>query len=76
MGDFFLVHDETGKRYFRRLIYVNIIFYILAAIVYIVATVDVVILLSIAFSASIVSVVYAIYFIQKNPPMEYSEELN
>lgn len=75
MGDVFLQYNETGRRYFRRLIYVNILFYILVAIIFVITTVNIVILLLIVFSASIVSIVYAVYFIHKNPPMEYSDEL-
>lgn len=75
MGDFFLQYDETGKRYFRRLIYINILFYVLVAFIFIITAVDIVILLFIAFSASIISIVYAISFIHKNPPMQYSDGL-
>lgn len=75
MGDFLILDDETGRRYFRRLIYINILLYVLVAIIFVVSTVDVVITLLVASGVSIASLVYAIYFIHKNPPMEYVEEL-
>ena len=75
MGDFFLMHDETGKRYFRRLIYINILFYVLVVIIFIVTTVNIVILLSLAFIGSVISLFYVAYFIYRNPPKDYSEEL-
>ena len=75
MGDFFIQYDDSGRRYFRRLIYANILLYVLMVIVFVVSSVDIVILLLTACSVSIISIVNAIYFIHRNPPKEYSEDL-
>ena len=68
MGDFLLVHDESGKKYFRRIIYVNILFYAAMGFLFILYIIDLLILIMGAIVAALVSLAYAIYFILKNPP--------
>ena len=68
MGNFFLVHVESGKKFFRRIIYVNILFY--AAMGALFMLIDLLILVLGAFAAALASFAYAIYFILRNPPAE------
>jgi hypothetical protein len=70
MGDFLLVHDESGKKYFRRIIYVNILFYAAMGALFILYIIDLLILVLGAIGAALASFAYAIYFILKNPPEE------
>ena len=70
MGDFLLVHDESGKKYFRRIIYVNILFYAAMGFLFILYIIDLLILIMGAIVAALASFAYATYFILKNPPAE------
>ena len=74
MGDYFLTYGE-GESYFRRLIYVNILLYVVMAIAFIVFMVDIVVLALIAIIAGVASVAYALFFVARNPPSEVSEEV-
>lgn len=76
MGDFLLVHDESGKRYFRRIIYVNILFYAAMGFLFILYIIDLLILVLGAVVAALASLVYAVYFILKNPPAEIDKNWN
>jgi hypothetical protein len=73
MGDYFLTYGE-GESYLKRVIYVNILLYVVMAIAFIVYMVDIVILVLIAIIAGVVSVAYALFFLARNPPSEYDEE--
>ncbi len=77
MGDFFLTYGE-GESYFRRLVYANIILYVVMAIVivsaFILFMVDIIILILIALIAGIASLACSLLFISRNPPAEYDEE--
>lgn len=74
MGDFFLTYDETGRTYFRRLIYANVLLYIVFAFIFAIYMVDITILILAAVSVASTSFAYALYFISKNPPIEPEEE--
>ena len=76
MGDFFLTYDESGKAYLRRLFYFNVLLYPVMGLVAVVYMVDILVVI---FSASLLacgSLIYAVYFILRNPPMEYGEDLS
>jgi len=70
MGDFFLIHNDEGKAYLRRLFYVNILLYAVMAFLAIINMVDLIILILSAAILAIASLIYALYFILKNPPIE------
>jgi hypothetical protein len=74
LGDYLLTYGE-GESYFKRLIYVNILLYVVMAIAFIVYMVDIVILALIAIVTVVVSLAYALFFLKRNPPSEVSEEL-
>ncbi|MFW9886869.1 MAG: hypothetical protein ACFFER_01725 [Candidatus Thorarchaeota archaeon] len=68
MGDVFLTYDDKGRGYFRRLVYVNIAFYIMMGLAAVFLVVDITILvLAILLSAG-ASILYAFHFIRRNPP--------
>jgi hypothetical protein len=73
MGDLFLTYDDTGREYCRRLIFCNILFYIMMAFAVVFYMVDIIIILLAAVSVAVASLVYALYFIQKNPPTRPEE---
>ncbi|MGY5872894.1 MAG: hypothetical protein RTV72_11655 [Candidatus Thorarchaeota archaeon] len=75
MGDFFLTYNEEGQAYFRRLIYLNILLYILMGIIFIVNLLDLITLVIIISTIAVASVIYALYFLYRNPPSEYDSEL-
>ena len=70
MGNFFLVHVESGKKFFGRIIYVNILFYAAMGALFMLYIIDLLILVLGAFAAALASFAYAIYFILRNPPAE------
>ena len=74
MGDFLLVHDRPGKKYFRRVIYVNLLFYAAMGVLFILYIIDLAILILGTIVAALASFSYAIYFILKNPPVEVDED--
>ncbi len=74
MGDVFITYDEYGKKYIRRMIYLNVLLYVMMGILFLLFMVDTLILMLTAIIATIVSFVYVLYFIQKHPPAEYDEE--
>ncbi|MHA2141029.1 MAG: hypothetical protein ACXADC_13510 [Candidatus Thorarchaeota archaeon] len=68
MGDVFLNYDEAGRAYFRRLVYCNILFYLMLAFAVVFIMVDIIIVIIAGLLVAIASLLYAFYFIQKNPP--------
>ena len=70
MGDVLLTYDEYGREYVRRIICCNILFISMLALTAVFSIVDGFVALLAALSASVVSIVYAFYFIHKNPPAE------
>ncbi len=73
MGDVILVYDEYGRKHYRRLFWMNVFLYIGLGFIFIVGLVDLIIIMSVAFSIAIISLIYALYFIRKNPPIEMEE---
>jgi hypothetical protein len=73
MGDYLLMHDEEGRSYFRRVVYVNAAVYIGSAIIFIIYSVNMIILFSIAATVTIVFLGYALWFIHTHPPTEPEE---
>jgi hypothetical protein len=71
MGDVFINYDEYGKRYLKRMIYLNVLLYIIMGFAFLFFIADVLIILLIAVLTTAASLVYALYFIRKNPPREY-----
>ncbi len=69
MGDFFLTHDQTGRAYLRRLFYCNILIYVLMAVFVVVYLVDIIILILVVALTAIASLIYALYFVLRNPPI-------
>ncbi|MFX1483562.1 MAG: hypothetical protein ACFFCP_10265 [Promethearchaeota archaeon] len=76
MGDFFLTHNEEGREYLRRIFYVNVLFYIMMGLAAVVFMVDFVFLLMLAGLVAVSSLLYAAYFVLKNPPQEYDAEIS
>ncbi len=70
MGDFFLTHTDEGRAYLRRLFYLNILWIIIIAFLTIVFMVDLTILIIAAALLASASLIYALYFVIKNPPIE------
>ena len=68
MGDVFLTYDDKGRGYFRRLVYVNIAFYIMMGLAAVFLVVDITILVLAILLSAAASILYAFHFIQKNPP--------
>ncbi|TFG32980.1 hypothetical protein EU527_09050 [Candidatus Thorarchaeota archaeon] len=68
MGDFILTHDDSGKAYFQRIIYLNIILYVLGGIAFMIFMFDIIVLVVIAIFGLSLSLLYLGYFIYKNPP--------
>ena len=71
MGDFFLTYNEDGRTYFRRLIYVNILLYIILAISFLVWLLDPIILIAIACIILLATILHLLYYLYKNPPSEF-----
>ena len=71
MGDFFLTHNEEGRAYFRRLIYLNILLYIIGAIIIVVFTVDPIILIIAVCIILFATIAHILHYIYKNPPSEF-----
>lgn len=74
MGDVFITYDEYGQKYIRRIIYLNVLLYVVAAILFVLYMVDALTVVLIAVIATMVSFFYVLYFIHKHPPAEYDEE--
>ena len=74
MGDVYLTYDERGKAYFRRWVYLNILTLIVWGIIFIVTNVDIIFIILPAGFVAGTSLIYALYFIRKNPPNEPSNE--
>jgi hypothetical protein len=74
MGDVFINYDEYGRKYLRRIVYLNVILYIIIGIALLLFWVDAFLLLLLAFIAAGTSLAYVFYFIRKNPPIEYPDE--
>ncbi|MFW9769519.1 MAG: hypothetical protein ACFFF9_08275 [Candidatus Thorarchaeota archaeon] len=72
MGDYFLTYG-SGESYLKRVVYVNILLYVVLIIALIVFMVDIVILVLIAIIAVVASLAYSLFFIMKNPPRDYPE---
>jgi hypothetical protein len=73
MGDVNATYGETGKKYLKRLYYVNISYYIVVGFLLVVYMVDLSIIILGAALVALASVAYALYFTHKNPPIEYEE---
>jgi len=71
MGDFLLTHNEEGRAYFRRLIYLNILLYIIGAIIIVVLVVDTITLIIIVSIILIATILHILHYLHKNPPSEY-----
>lgn len=71
MGDFFLVHNEEGRAYVRRLIYLNVILYIILAYVFLVWTVGQTMVIIIACIILLATILHILYYLYKNPPSEF-----
>lgn len=71
MGDFFLIHNEEGRAYFRRLIYLNIILYIILAYVFLVWAVGQTMVIIIACIILLATILHILYYLYKNPPSEF-----
>ncbi|TFG06908.1 hypothetical protein EU522_01205 [Candidatus Thorarchaeota archaeon] len=69
VGDFILTHDDSGKAYLRRIIYLNVVLCFVGIIAFIVFTFDIIILVVIAIFGLSLSLLYVGYFIYKNPPI-------
>jgi hypothetical protein len=74
MGDVFLTYDETGRAYFRRLVVLNILALTVFAFIFVVTTVDIIVVILPAAFVAGASLVYALFFISKNPPIEPEED--
>jgi hypothetical protein len=70
MGDVFINYNEYGKKYLKRIFYLNIVFYIIAGIALLLFFSEIIIIISAASFLAVVSLIYAFYFIHKNPPIE------
>ncbi|MFW9961339.1 MAG: hypothetical protein ACFFDV_09990 [Candidatus Thorarchaeota archaeon] len=73
MGDVLITYDEYGQKYLRRVVYLNVLLYIMMGILFLLFTVDILILILTAIIAVMVSFVYVLYFIHRHPPAEYDE---
>lgn len=73
MGDFLLVHDESGRGYYERVIFLTILLCVIGVFSVISLRVNIVAAIVIALLGSVVLVLFAGYFIYKNPPQEASE---
>ena len=73
MGDVFLLYEDTGREYFRRLVFCNILFCIVMALGVVFYLVDIFIIYLAIILAAVSSIFYALYFIQKNPPTRSHE---
>ena len=71
MGDFFLTYNEDGRTYFRRLIYLNILLYIILAIIFLVWLLDPIILITIVCIILLATILQILYYLYKNPPSEF-----
>jgi hypothetical protein len=70
MGDVFINYNEYGKKYLKRIFYLNIVFYIIAGIALLLFFSEIIIIISAASFLAVISLIYAFYFIHKNPPIE------
>ena len=70
MGDVYLTYDESGKAYFRRWVYLNILLLIMWGIIFVVTNVDVIFIILSGVLVAALSFVYALYFVRKTPPIE------
>ncbi|MHA3964277.1 MAG: hypothetical protein AM325_012155 [Candidatus Thorarchaeota archaeon SMTZ1-45] len=75
MGDVILVYDEYGRTHYKRLFWMNVVLYVILGIIVIVGLVDLIIIVVVAFSIAMLSLIYALYFIRKNPPLNYEQEV-
>ena len=70
MGDVYLTYDESGRAYFRRWVYLNILVLVVTGFFFLFTTVDIIIIILPAALIAGSSLVYALYFIRKNPPIK------
>jgi hypothetical protein len=68
MGDVYLTYGDGGA-YFRRWVYLNIVVLIVMGLFFLFTTVDIIFIVLPAAVMAISSLVYALYFIRKNPPL-------
>ncbi|TFH07099.1 MAG: hypothetical protein E4H14_09270 [Candidatus Thorarchaeota archaeon] len=71
MGDFLLTYNKEGKAYFRRLVYLNILLYIIGAIIIVVLVLDTIILIITVCIILSATILHILHFIYKNPPSEF-----
>ncbi len=74
MGDVILVYDEYDRNHYKRLLWMNVLLYIALGFILILGLVDLIIIVSAAFSVAFASLFYALYFIRKNPPIMIEED--
>jgi hypothetical protein len=74
MGDVFINYNEYGKKYLKRIFYLNIMFYIIAGIALLLFFSEIIVIVSAASFLAVISLIYALYFIHKNPPIENLED--
>ena len=59
LGNLILVYDEYGRTHYRRLLWMNVLLYIVLEIIFIVGFVDFIVIIFAAFSVAVASLVYA-----------------
>jgi len=72
MGDFLLVHDESGKAYYERIMFLIILLSVVGVLSYVSINVNIVLAIVIALCGASVLLVFVAYFIHTNPPIESS----
>jgi hypothetical protein len=71
MGDFLLTHNEEGRAYFERMIYLCILLYVIGAIASIVWAFDIIVVATIGCIITVSIILYILHYLYKNPPREF-----
>ncbi|MGY5880872.1 MAG: hypothetical protein RTV31_11510 [Candidatus Thorarchaeota archaeon] len=69
MADVYINYEDSGRKYFRRAMYINIMLLLWAVIMYIFFTFDIIVLVTLGISALGLLIIYLVYFLLTNKPI-------
>jgi hypothetical protein len=74
MADVYVDYDESGRKYFERAMFFNILLCIGGALMYVYWFTDIVVLITVGIIALGATITYLVYFLVANPPLEHQDE--
>ena len=75
LADVYINYEDSGRRYFKRAMLINILLVVFSAIMYIIFTFNIIVLVTGGIIALGVTIIYLVYWLLTNKPITSLSEL-